>query len=55
VLQASFQLSSTNHRHPLARQSERMLEAWSAGILQVCHVAVVVVLVDVVEPATCWP
>jgi hypothetical protein len=32
-LAVSSQLSSTKHWHPLVRQSERMLEAWSAGIL----------------------
>jgi hypothetical protein len=32
-----------------------MLEVWSSGILQACHAAEAVVLVDVVELATCWP
>jgi hypothetical protein len=53
-LAASFQLSSTNHQHPLARRSERMLAAWSARILQVCHGAEAVALDDVVELAVCW-
>jgi hypothetical protein len=32
-----------------------MLEAWSAGILQVCHAARAAVLVDALELAACWP
>jgi hypothetical protein len=32
-----------------------MSEVGSAGILQVCHGAEVVVVVDVVELAACWP
>jgi hypothetical protein len=52
-LTISFLLSSTNRRHPWARQSERMSEAWSAETLQVCHVVVAVALVDVVVLATC--
>jgi hypothetical protein len=54
-LAISFQLFSTNHQHPLAQWNESMLEAWSIGILQVCHVAAVVALVDVMELAECWP
>jgi hypothetical protein len=55
-LVALFLLSSTNHRHPWAQQSERMSEAWfaktlqvchMAETLQVCHVAPAVVLVDI--------
>jgi hypothetical protein len=32
-----------------------MLEAWSTGILQVCHAAKAVVLAGVLEVAACWP
>jgi hypothetical protein len=32
-----------------------MLEAWSSEILQDCHEAVVVALVDALELAACWP
>jgi hypothetical protein len=54
-LAASFQSSSTNCRHPLARRSERMSEAWSAGILQVCHAAEAMVMVVVLVLAACSP
>jgi hypothetical protein len=53
-LVASSRFFSTNHPHPLVRQSERILEAWFTGILRVHHTAGVVVLVDVVELAACW-
>jgi hypothetical protein len=52
-LAASFLLSSINHRHPLAQQSERMSEVWSAETLQVCHMAVAVALVNIVVLAAC--
>jgi hypothetical protein len=32
-----------------------MSKAWSTGILQVCHVAEAMALVDVVELDACWP
>jgi hypothetical protein len=32
-----------------------MLEAWSTGILQVCHTIDAVVLAGVLELAACWP
>jgi hypothetical protein len=54
-LATSSQLFSTNRRHPLARWSERMSEAWSTKILQACHVAEVVALVVVLELAAYSP
>jgi hypothetical protein len=54
-LAASYQLSSTNRRHPLAQQSEIMLEAWSARTLQACHTAGVVELVVVPVSVACLP
>jgi hypothetical protein len=54
-LAACTQWSSTNRRHPLAQQSERMSKVWSAETLQVCHGAGVVVLADAHEFAACWP
>jgi hypothetical protein len=52
---ASSQCSSTNHRHPLTRRNERMLEVWFTETLQVCHAAGVVALDADLAPVACSP